>query len=138
MSDSASVFSVNEDWRKWVELKVRITGLPAVVGTLSLYQLFGGHGNIIKIELEEDRNAKRTGAATVVFCPPPREAIWLRQHAVMLDNDPFKRPYLLQLSLEARTRTFEHSSPVSKHRKYRERLVRHLLTLGEASADHSH
>ena len=55
------------DWTKWVELGLKISGLPPSTTTRDLYQCFSKEGNIVLIELYENTRSEREGTACVRF-----------------------------------------------------------------------
>lgn len=55
------------DWSAWIELRVKIYGLPAKASTLDVWKCFSKEGSIAAIEIYEDRNGSRDGKAAVRF-----------------------------------------------------------------------
>ena len=58
---------VQDDWTKWVELGLKISGLPPSTTTRDLYQCFSKEGSIVLIELYENTRSEREGTACVRF-----------------------------------------------------------------------
>lgn len=58
---------VEDDWTKWVELGIRISGLPPSATTRDLYRCFSKEGNIVLVELYENTRNERQGTACVRF-----------------------------------------------------------------------
>ncbi len=58
---------VQDDWTKWVELGLKISGLPRSTTTRDLYRCFSKEGNIVLIELYENTRSEREGTACVRF-----------------------------------------------------------------------
>ena len=56
-----------DDWTKWVELGLKISGLPSSTTTRDLYRCFSKEGNIVLIELYENTRSEREGTACVRF-----------------------------------------------------------------------
>ena len=56
-----------DDWTKWVELGLKISGLPPSTTTRDLYRCFSKEGNIVLIELYENTRSEREGTACVRF-----------------------------------------------------------------------
>lgn len=56
-----------DDWSTWIELRVKIYGLPANVSTLDIWKCFSKEGSIAAIDIFEDRNGNRDGKAAVRF-----------------------------------------------------------------------
>ncbi|GKT62364.1 RNA-dependent RNA polymerase [Colletotrichum tofieldiae] len=63
-------------WRTWPDFTIKIHCLPSPVSLAELYDSFARHGNISTLEIDEDRNGKRTGFALVRFEPPPKLDFW--------------------------------------------------------------
>ena len=58
---------VQDDWTKWVELGLKISGLPPSTTTRDLYRCFSKEGNIVLVELYENTRSEREGTACVRF-----------------------------------------------------------------------
>ena len=58
---------VQDDWTKWVELGLKISGLPPSTTTRDLYRCFSKEGNVVLIELYENTRSEREGTACVRF-----------------------------------------------------------------------
>ena len=58
---------VQDDWTKWVELGLKISGLPPSTTTRDLHRCFSKEGNIVFIELYENTRSEREGTACVRF-----------------------------------------------------------------------
>ena len=58
---------LEDDWTKWVELGLKISGLPPSTTTRDLYRWFSKEGNIVFIELYENTRSQREGTACVRF-----------------------------------------------------------------------
>ena len=58
---------LEDDWTKWVELGLKISGLPPSTTTRDLYRCFSKEGNIVLIELYENTRSEREGTACVRF-----------------------------------------------------------------------
>ena len=56
-----------DDWSTWIELRVKLYGLPANVSTLDIWKCFSKEGSIAAIDIFEDRNGSRDGKAAVRF-----------------------------------------------------------------------
>lgn len=54
-------------WCSWIELRVKIFGLPATVTTLDLWQCFSKEGTIDAIEIFENSQGAREGKASVRY-----------------------------------------------------------------------
>ena len=64
------------DWQEWLEVAVRVTGLPRDlhITTKDIWATFKSQGQISTIELGDC--GVRDGTALVRFSSPPREAFW--------------------------------------------------------------
>ena len=135
-----------DDWTKWVELGLKISGLPPSTTTRDLYRCFSQEGNVVLIELYENTRSEREGTACVRFryafscsvsleispnltCnrPPPTRPFW--------DTEKFQIAVAnhgtvsVRLYLEHRRRNFLHPSPVNPHKKYPESMVQYSIIL---------
>lgn len=57
----------DDDWTRWVELRVIMFGLPINVTTRDIWRCFSKEGSILKIELYEDNRGNREGKGRVCF-----------------------------------------------------------------------
>jgi len=64
---SDSVVRRQGGWCSWIELRVKIFGLPATVTTLDLWQCFSKEGTIDAIEIFENSQGAREGKASVRY-----------------------------------------------------------------------
>ncbi|KAI9757369.1 MAG: hypothetical protein M4579_003483 [Chaenotheca gracillima] len=65
-------------WASWDSLSVKIfRGVPVWATTLDLWNAFSQYGSVDAIDIFEDRQGNRDGAARIRFRPPPAEAFWL-------------------------------------------------------------
>lgn len=113
-----------DNWRLWTELTVRLSGLPKRAGTLDLHNLLSPYGYIQSINLEENDEGSRNGAAVVTFCPPPNEPFWGRWPP---NNDT--KWARVRIQKQHRKRTFRHPSPVNSSKTYPEHQVSCLQDL---------
>lgn len=118
----------NEEWRKWLEVKVKVYRLPAGITTLELYRVFRNKGKLMKIDIFEKRNFGNV-EANIVFSPPPIEAFW------ETNSFPFPIPRFgvycaVDLELQHRERSFIHPSPVAAAGRYSERMTFTAKSLG--------
>ena len=95
---------VEDDWTKWVELGLRISGLPPSATTRDLYRCFSEEGNIVLIELYENTRNERQGTACVrfryafscSFTPKTFRNLTLQQtstHSTVLEHRKISDPY---------------------------------------------
>lgn len=56
-----------DDWNTWVELRVKVVGLPADITTQELWACFRCHGSVAQIEIMETSQGRRDGNAKVTF-----------------------------------------------------------------------
>jgi len=59
--------NVQEDWRQWVELRIKVVNIPPHVSIEDLHRSFKGEGNVARIEIFEDDRGSRDGKARVTF-----------------------------------------------------------------------
>lgn len=84
--------TVDEDWRFWVEVRIKASQVPTHATTADLYNAFSMHGCISRIRFETARYTDHGVVATITFCPPPQHAFWLSFGAVrmVLPNDKYQ------------------------------------------------
>ncbi|KAL8725364.1 MAG: hypothetical protein Q9181_006444 [Wetmoreana brouardii] len=117
-----------DDWRAWIELRLRVVGVPADITTGELWACFTRHGQVAQIEIMEDSRGTRDGVAKVTYNPPPPHPFWqIQPFFVNLCHGPRAS---LRLFLEPPRRTFYHLSPVDPMVKYPE-----VMTLPADSID---
>ncbi|KAI9808580.1 MAG: hypothetical protein M1825_003729 [Sarcosagium campestre] len=110
-------FRSSEDWSCWVEVSIKVRGLPFDITTLELWTLFSQEGNVHTIELFENRLGKKDGTARVRFRPPPVKSFW------QSGTFPFKfsassNVINLSLALEENKRPYMIPSPVDETIQY--------------------
>ncbi|KAH0543787.1 hypothetical protein FGG08_001969 [Glutinoglossum americanum] len=115
------VVKPQDDWREWVEVSVKIWGLPLTMSTLDLWRIFNVSGSLDMIEIFENKRGLRDGSARIRYRPPPRSAVWEEVPFMLkgLDGDTIE----LGLSLEEKKRSFLAPSPVNHLVKYPEQIV---------------
>ncbi|PHH80563.1 hypothetical protein CDD82_1668 [Ophiocordyceps australis] len=68
-----------QGWRNWIDLSVRIGGLPPDVTTKNIWHWFSREGCIVWIEINDAKNpASESKSARVRFEPPPHHSFWER------------------------------------------------------------
>lgn len=119
-----------DKWREWVEVKVKISKLPRWVTTLDMYKMFKSFGQILRIDVLDNRNRLDT-EAFIVFSPPPKQTFWdVASLSVRCTAAGLDKTYCLELELQDQQRSFNHRSPVNPNHSYPERIV-----LGAESID---
>ena len=58
---------VNDDWKAWDEVSIKIRGLPLNITTLALWKVFQDEGSVDYIEIFEDGVGRKDGSARVRF-----------------------------------------------------------------------
>ncbi|KAL8835144.1 MAG: hypothetical protein Q9170_003449 [Blastenia crenularia] len=111
-----------DDWRSWVELRLKVAGLPPDITTQELWASFSRHGSVTQIEIFEDSRGARDGSARVTFGPPPQNAFWTTIIPFFVNLRRGVRA-AVRLFLENPRRTFYHPSPVNKQIKYPEVMI---------------
>ncbi|KAL7620981.1 hypothetical protein AAE478_008292 [Parahypoxylon ruwenzoriense] len=67
---------IKPQWVGWDKICLRIKGLPLTTTTYSLWSLFRRHGEIVSIELFENKHGERQGGGLIRFSPPPIKQFW--------------------------------------------------------------
>ncbi len=62
-----TVIKGDEDWQTWVEVAVKVFGLPSDITTLDIHRLFIKEGSIESIEIFENSRGVRDGNARIRF-----------------------------------------------------------------------
>ena len=65
-----------DDWTQWIELGIKLAGLPPIVTTFDLWQSFRHEGSIATVEVFEDTHGRRDGKGRIRFRYAPQ---WLTQ-----------------------------------------------------------
>lgn len=132
-----------DDWTQWIELGIKLSGLPPTVTTFDLWQSFRHEGSIATVEIFEDNQDKRDGKGRIRFryssdrgcslklepladllaSPPPAKAFW-QATRYQIQVKGIKQLYLINVELDAKRRLFLAPSPVNPSVKYPETTVR--------------
>ncbi|KAI9703299.1 MAG: hypothetical protein M1836_007865 [Candelina mexicana] len=112
----------DEDWQTWVEIGVKVFGLPTNSTTLDIYRLFSKEGSIETIEIFENTRGIREGNARIRFRPPPAKPFWNTESYVITTEGSDEKTYL-RLELDVKRRSFLASSPVNNDVKYLEMTI---------------
>lgn len=131
-----------DDWTQWIELGIKLSGLPSTVTTFDLWQSFRREGSIATVEIFEDNQGKRDGKGRVRFrysgdrdcslnfelladllaSPPPAKPFW-QATRYQISIKGMKQLYLINVELDAKRRLFLAPSPVNPSVKYPENTV---------------
>lgn len=124
------VMKKDDKWRAWVEVKVRVSGIPIGVTTWDLWHAFSRKGRILRIEIF-DKQTARDAEANVIFSPAPQQPFWETIN-FQLPVKKRDRAFLVQMELQRPQRAFLHRSPVNpKYLHYeRTRLFAESLDFG--------
>ncbi|KAG0650209.1 RNA-dependent RNA polymerase 1 [Hyphodiscus hymeniophilus] len=76
-----------ESWQMRPEFSVRMRTIHPKTTTYDLHQTFKQYGNIVLIEIFQDRNGAREGGAKIRFSPPPSKAFWKDQNHIITNTD---------------------------------------------------
>ncbi|KAI9879198.1 MAG: hypothetical protein M1830_009273 [Pleopsidium flavum] len=117
-----------DDWSQWVELGVKLFGLPSTVTTFDLWKTFSKEGSITTIEIFEDSKGERDGKGRVRFSPPPAKPFW-QTVKYPLEVKGTKVPLMISLELDAKRRLFLAPSPVNQNIKYPECTTMHAESI---------
>ena len=129
------------NWRSWLEVGVRFSGLPPNTTTRDVWEAFRKEGQIATIELFEDNSGIRDGRGRVRFRSVISIIVSLLSLFFLPSSPPPKRPFWesgkypvhigavstsveTNISLDPRRRTFLAPSPVNPQIKYPESTVR--------------
>ena len=56
-----------DDWRNWIEVRLRIIGLPQNITTQEIWSCFSRYGSLASIKIFENSRGHRDGKAIVTF-----------------------------------------------------------------------
>ncbi|KAI9715875.1 MAG: hypothetical protein M1812_005695 [Candelaria pacifica] len=112
----------DEDWQTWVEIAVKVFGLPPYITTLDIYRLFSKEGSIETIEIFEKSRGFREANARMRFRPPPARPFWNTQ-SYWLTTPGTNHKNFLRLELDVKRRSFLAPSPVNNDIKYPELTI---------------
>ena len=99
-----------DGWNTWIELRVRVFGLPATITTRELWECFSNEGSVDVIEIFEDSKGTREGKASIRYRPPPVRPFWqIEGYPVKLGSGV---TVFARLELEPQKRSFFVPSPV--------------------------
>jgi RNA-dependent RNA polymerase len=118
---------VRESWQNWDEVTIRVAQLPPTVTTWDLWQKFQAYGNVIFIEIFENRQGVREDVARIKFSPAPATAFWRREVSFM---KPDGEGFYVKCSPEPMKRVFRVQSPIHKTKSYPEQLNFSPVNLG--------
>ncbi len=110
-----------DDWSEWIELGIKLAGLPRYVTTLDLWRAFSKEGSVATIEIFEDSKGERDGKGRIRFSPPPAKPFWqaMRYRLEIKGSNPVT----INLELDVKRRLFLAPSPVNQNVKYPESTV---------------
>ncbi|KAL9590648.1 MAG: hypothetical protein Q9203_000573 [Teloschistes exilis] len=108
----------DHDWKSWVELRVRVAGVPSDISTGELWVCFSRYGQCTQIEIMENSRGVREGIAKVTYSPPPNQPFW-QMNPFFINLRHGTRAQVI-LSLDESRRTFTHPSPVNPSMRYPE------------------
>jgi hypothetical protein len=107
-------------WASWVEVPVKLFGLPLDMTTLSLWERFSKEGKVETIEIFESRTGQRNGGAKIRFCPPPKTAFW---QGGVINMQHKGRVIQLRITLAEAERNFIVRSPSNPQIPLPEQIV---------------
>jgi RNA-dependent RNA polymerase len=108
-------------WEGWPEVNVKLSGLPPTISTWDLWERFAAEGDIVFIELFENRNGGRNGEGKIRFRQPRTlRPFWKGQ--VLIEDPEGDGMKIIRASLQQGTRRFQIESPVRKGTWYKEVL----------------
>jgi RNA-dependent RNA polymerase len=107
-------------WEKFLELTVKVTGLPENITTWDLWKRFDLEGTVIFVEIFDDRQGRRDGNAKIRFSPPPRRSFW--RNPVHITTPDGQGEIQVTVVMELPKRSFKIPSPIRKNIWYPEVL----------------
>ena len=75
------------EWKKWPEASVKLRNVPEGVTTQDLHANFSQYGNLVYIEVYQNRPGAHSGEARVRFEPAPSEDFWRTGHQLLVWGD---------------------------------------------------
>ena len=75
------------DWQKRPDFTIRMRTVHPKTSTYDLYQNFKQFGQIVLIEIFQDRSGGRDGGAKIKFAPPPAKAFWKKPYHLIINQD---------------------------------------------------
>ncbi|KAI9785648.1 MAG: hypothetical protein M1816_008271 [Peltula sp. TS41687] len=107
---------VNDEWKTWDEVSIKIRGLPHDITTLALYKVFQDEGSLDYIDLYEDSAGRKDGNARIRFRPPPKRAFWIGGRYELRKAEG--GVIIVDVSLEGKRNDFSVPSPINPKIKY--------------------
>ncbi|KAK7425799.1 hypothetical protein QQZ08_007648 [Neonectria magnoliae] len=80
------------EWHTWPEFTVRLDNLPANVTTTQLWDWFSNEGEIVYMDIFEDRGSQGSKSAKIKFEPPPKRDFWSTRTCFVAHPDGQQHP----------------------------------------------
>ena len=128
MTATKPVRKKGEAWRSWVEVKVKVSGLPVGTTTLQMFRAFKHQGYILRIEILDRQNSVDV-EANIVISPPPAKAFW-EAASFQFPVEKLASCCPVLLELQDQHRPFFHRSPVNPKYSYPEQIAFDAKSLG--------
>ncbi|KAI9675025.1 MAG: hypothetical protein M1817_001431 [Caeruleum heppii] len=118
-------------WSTWMEVAIRIRGLPSTITTYQLWEVFHEEGPLDSIELYEDGRGNKNGNARLKFRPPPDTAFW-RTGTYELHSEDGMKASAVEVFLEEPKSAFLSQSPANPEVRFPERttIALHAMDVG--------
>jgi RNA-dependent RNA polymerase len=113
---------VTQPWQAWTELTVRVANLPPSMTTWQLWKRFSREGNIVLIELFEDRHGVREPNAKIRFSPVPQKDFW-NQKAILISTPDGEGTFQIKMEVLPTKRNNRVPSPIRKSVFYPEVIL---------------
>ncbi|KAH8802793.1 RNA dependent RNA polymerase-domain-containing protein [Xylogone sp. PMI_703] len=122
LSTGEPLLQQQHDWQTWPELAVKVRGLHPSTGTWELWRTFEREGNIVFIELFQNRFGNRDGNAVIRFQPPPARAFWVGGYYTIESLDGLNW-YQVRVDPDPVSHSSKVQSPTRKHIFYDRRMT---------------
>ncbi|KAH6973539.1 RNA dependent RNA polymerase-domain-containing protein [Ilyonectria sp. MPI-CAGE-AT-0026] len=119
------------EWQTWPEFSVRLDKLPVGVATTNLWDWFSQEGEIVYIDIFEERHAMGTMVAKIKFEPPPKRDFWTQRTYCVAHPDSRRYPNGLAIAIMPWRAVPDCwiQSPVCPDRQHPVRIIVHPLAI---------
>ncbi|KAH6648723.1 RNA dependent RNA polymerase-domain-containing protein [Truncatella angustata] len=129
-----SNLDTRQDWTKWLEVSVKLEGIPLDTTALEIFQTLQAYGRIESIRIPQPTQRDAFGHAYITFSPAPITAFWMSGSIGLTINGGLRR---IRVFLQNPRRPQMISSPLRPDVMYLEVMTLRLssLDLGFLSDD---
>jgi RNA-dependent RNA polymerase len=122
------------EWSNLPEITIRLRNIHPETTSYDIYRNFERHGQIVMIEIFEDRSGSRDGRAQIKFSPPPQRAFWMRpgsqeKYEMIIKDGLTRYCCIIDIDEQNKKRTFKIQSPIRKTVFYDEKMQLMLSSL---------